>query len=115
MKNAFMSNPTPRSIRSIAALVPEQAGALVGFLDGLPQRYLQTRRPEIVREHFEMSLDLPQNGARVALRPMRQLYELILVSRDRPKLFADVAGVLSAWGMNIIKADAFSNDNAIVV
>ena len=46
---------------------------------------------------------------------MRQLYELTLVSRDRPKLFADVAGVLSAWGMNIIKADAFSNDAGTVV
>jgi [protein-PII] uridylyltransferase len=101
--------------RSIAALVPEHASALVGFLDGLPQRYLQTRRPDMVRDHFEMSLDLPQHGARVALRPMRQLYELTLVSRDRPKLFADVAGVLSAWGMNIIKADAFSNDAGTVV
>ncbi len=101
--------------RSIAALVPEHAAALVGFLDGLPQRYLQTRRPDLVRDHFEMSLDLPKHGARVALRPMRQLYELTLVSRDRPKLFADVAGVLSAWGMNIIKADAFSNDEGTVV
>lgn len=101
--------------RSIAALVPEHAEALVGFLDGLPQRYLQTRRPDMVRDHFEMSLDLPGYGARVALRPMRQLYELTLVSRDRPKLFADVAGVLSAWGMNIIKADAFSNDAGTVV
>ncbi len=101
--------------RSIAALVPEHSKELIGFLDGLPQRYLQTRRPDMVRDHFEMSLDLPKRGARVALRPMRQLYELTLVSRDRPKLFADVAGVLSAWGMNIIKADAFSNDAGTVV
>ncbi len=101
--------------RSIAALVPERSKELIGFLDGLPQRYLQTRRPDMVRDHFEMSLDLPKQGARVALRPMRQLYELTLVSRDRPKLFADVAGVLSAWGMNIIKADAFSNDAGTVV
>ncbi len=101
--------------RSIAALVPEHSRELIGFLDGLPQRYLQTRRPDMVRDHFEMSLDLPKRGARVALRPMRQLYELTLVSRDRPKLFADVAGVLSAWGMNIIKADAFSNDAGTVV
>jgi [protein-PII] uridylyltransferase len=101
--------------RSIAALVPEQSKALVGFLNGLPQRYLQTRRPDMIRDHFEMSLGVAEHGARAALRPMRQLYELTLVTQDRPKLFADVAGVLSAWGMNIIKADAFSNDAGTVV
>jgi [protein-PII] uridylyltransferase len=102
-------------LRSISSLVPEKAPELVQFLDGLPQRYMQTRRPDVVREHFEMSLALEKAGARVALRPVRQLYELTLVSQDRPKLFADIAGVLSAWGMNIVKADAFSNDEGTVV
>jgi [protein-PII] uridylyltransferase len=101
--------------RSIAALVPEKSKSLVDFLNGLPQRYLQTRRPDMVRDHFEMSLGIRDHGARVALRPMRQLYEMTLVTQDRPKLFADVAGAFSAWGMNIIKADAFSNDAGTVV
>jgi [protein-PII] uridylyltransferase len=69
----------------------------------------------MVRDHFEMSLGIRDHGARVALRPMRQLYEMTLVTQDRPKLFADVAGAFSAWGMNIIKADAFSNDAGTVV
>jgi [protein-PII] uridylyltransferase len=102
-------------MRSISTLVPEKSKELVEFLDGLPQRYMQTRRPDVVREHFEMSLDLGHNGARVGLRPVRQLFELTLVSQDRPKLFADIAGVLSAWGMNIVNADAFSNDAGTVV
>jgi [protein-PII] uridylyltransferase len=34
---------------------------------------------------------------------------------DRPMLFADMAGALSAWGMNIVKADAFSNDAGLIV
>ena len=101
--------------RSIAALVPEQSQQLIHFLDGLPQRYMQTRRPDIVRQHFEMSLQLETRAAVAAIRPVRQLFELTLVSRERPKLFADIAGVLSAWGMNIIKADAFSNDQGTVV
>jgi len=101
--------------RSIASLVSKQNDRLANFLDGLPQRYLQTRRPDMIRDHFEMSLGIVEHGARVVLRPMRQLYELTLVTQDRPKLFADVAGALSAWGMNIIKADAFSNDAGTVV
>ena len=30
-------------------------------------------------------------------------------------LFADMAGALSAWGMNIVKADAFSNSAGVIV
>jgi [protein-PII] uridylyltransferase len=41
--------------------------------------------------------------------------ELTLVTRDRPQLFATVAGALAAWGMNIVTADAFSNRQGIVV
>jgi [protein-PII] uridylyltransferase len=111
----FHVKPDASLHRSIAALVPEQSKALVNFLEGLPQRYLQTRRPDIVRDHFEMSLKLKAEGVCITLKPMRQLYELTLVSKDRPKLFADIAGALSAWGMNIVKADAFSNDEGTVV
>ena len=38
-----------------------------------------------------------------------------MITRDRPALFAILAGVLAGWGMNILKADAFSNDSGIVV
>ena len=34
---------------------------------------------------------------------------------DRPFLFATIAGVLAAWGMNIVKASAFSNEAGVVV
>jgi [protein-PII] uridylyltransferase len=46
---------------------------------------------------------------------MRHLFELVLIARDRPMLFADIAGTLSALGMNIVKAEAFANDAGIVV
>ncbi len=41
--------------------------------------------------------------------------ELTLVTRDRPSLFASMAGALAAWGMNIVTADAFSNSQGFVV
>ena len=37
------------------------------------------------------------------------------MTKDKPFLFAKIAGTLAAWGMNIVKADAFSNDAATVV
>src|SRR5277367_6074496 len=49
------------------------------------------------------------------LRRGRHWYELTLVTSDRPSLFATMAGVLAAWGMNIVKAAAFSNQAGVVV
>jgi [protein-PII] uridylyltransferase len=105
----------PAVMNRIMALAPERAPELRTFLEGLPQRYLQTRQPEQIRSHFHMALDLRENPVQVAFRTVRQLNEVTLVTADRPLLFADMAGVLSSWGMNIVKADAFSNAAGIIV
>ncbi len=102
-------------LRRLVAPVPAQAEALRSFLEGLPQRYLQTRMPEQIRAHLEMASRLGSEPVQLALRRARQLFELTLITRDRPMLFADMAGALSAWGMNIVKADAFSNETGVVV
>jgi [protein-PII] uridylyltransferase len=92
-----------------------QHDALKQFLEGLPQRYLQTRLPEQIRNHFQMALDLSKDAVQLDLRTNRQLLDLTVITRDRTRLFADVAGVLAAWGMNIVRAGAFSNDAGIIV
>jgi [protein-PII] uridylyltransferase len=85
------------------------------FLEGMPQRYLQTRLPDQIGEHFKLSLCLGEESVQLAFRPLRQFNEVTLITRDRPMLFADMAGALSAWGMNIVKADAFSNAAGIIL
>ena len=100
-------------IRSMVA--PTQFDALKQFLEGLPQRYLQTRLPEQIRHHFQMALNLDQDHVQLDLRPNRQLFDLTVITRDRARLFADVAGALAAWGMNIVKAGAFSNEAGVIV
>ena len=42
-------------------------------------------------------------------------FELILLTLDCPGLFAHVVGTLSSWGMNILKAEAFSNKAGVVL
>ena len=102
-------------LNRILALVPDRKEELRAFLEGLPQRYLQSRLPEQIRNHFKMALALPSKPVQLSFRTNRQLCELTLVTMDRPMLFADMAGALSAWGMNIIKADAFSNEAGLIV
>ena len=88
---------------------------LEGFLEGLPRRYLLTHAAGEVLAHVEMSARLGRDPVQLNLRRGRHWYELTLVTTDRPSLFAMMAGVLAAWGMNIVKAAAFSNQAGVVV
>jgi len=106
----------PTLLNRIRSMVPvSQYDQLKHFLEGLPQRYLQTRLPEQIRNHFQMALNLDNDNVQLDLRPNRQLYDLTVITRDRTRLFADVAGTLAAWGMNIVRAGAFSNDAGVIV
>jgi [protein-PII] uridylyltransferase len=106
----------PTLLNRIRSMVPAaQHEELKQFLEGLPQRYLQTRLPEQIRNHFQMALNLDKDNVQLDLRPSRQLYDLTVITRDRTRLFVDVAGVLAAWGMNIVRAGVYSNDAGVIV
>ncbi|MGC2737936.1 MAG: [protein-PII] uridylyltransferase [Candidatus Acidiferrales bacterium] len=85
------------------------------FLEGLPRRYLLTHAAGDVLAHLEMATRLDKDPVQINLRRGRHWYELTLVTKDRAFLFATMAGVLAAWGMNIVKAAAFSNQTGTVV
>lgn len=101
--------------RKFDSLPPRLVKDLEPFLEGLPQRYLGIYSAEQIIRHFELASRLWQEPVQTALAPARDLYELTVVTKDKPFLFATLAGALSAWGMEIIKANAFSNRDGIVV
>lgn len=99
-------------LRSMAAV---SNGKFKGFLEGFPQRYLLMHSPEEVMRHIEMADRLSAGAVQVDLRRGRHWYDLTLVAKDQPFLFAKLTGVLAAWGMNIVKANAISNRAGTVV
>ena len=99
----------------VRALVPTAGKKLKTFLEGLPKRYLATYPANDVLSHVEMAGRLGKEPVQLLLERGRHWFELTLVTHDRPHLFASVAGVLAAWGMNIVKANAFSNEAGTVV
>jgi [protein-PII] uridylyltransferase len=102
-------------VHRVAALLPGQRAAVGEYLEGFPERYVLTRTPEQVRTHFKMAQRFGEDAVQLDFRYALGLSELTLVTRDRPQLFATMAGVLAAWGMNIVTADAFSNRQGVVV
>ena len=99
----------------LRSLAPVTGGKFKEFLEGVPQRYLLVHSAEEVMRHMLMAEELSEDPVQVELKRGRHWYELTLVTRDRPFLFAKLAGVLAAWGMNIVKANAFSNQAGTVV
>src|SRR5260370_15103318 len=99
----------------IRTVTPGRAKKLKVFLDGMPQRYLGSNTPANILKHFEMAGELKKDPVQLDLQRGRHWYELTLVTTDRPSLFANLSGALAGWGMNIVKANAFSDSAGIVV
>ena len=99
----------------LRTLAPTAGKKVKAFLEGLPQRYLRTYAANEVLHHLEMAESLGKHPIQLDLKRGRHWFELTLVTNDRPFLFGKVAGTLAAWGMNIVKATAFSNQAGTVV
>jgi [protein-PII] uridylyltransferase len=99
----------------LRSLAPVIGAKFRDFVEGFPQRYLLVHSAEELMRHMEMAEQFGQDPVQVDLKRGRHWYELTLVTKDRPSLFATLTGVLAAWGMNIVKANAFSNQAGIVV
>jgi [protein-PII] uridylyltransferase len=103
------------TIARLQAMAPRSAKKIRDFLEGLPKRYLRSYRPEEILRHFEMAAGMGDDPVQLYLERGRHWFELTLVTKDRPFLFSKIAGALAAWGMNIVKADAFSDAAGVVV
>jgi [protein-PII] uridylyltransferase len=99
----------------LRSLAPVMGAKFKDFVEGFPQRYLRVHSAEEVMRHMQMAEEFGHDPVQVDLKRGRHWYELTLVTKDRPSLFATLTGVLAAWGMNIVKANAFSNQAGTVV
>jgi len=109
------AKPENELVLRVTAVMPERRAEVEEFLEGLPERYLSTRTPEQVREQFERSRRFADDPVQLDFRYSPAVNEITLITPDGPGLFANMAGALAAWGMNIITADAFSNRQGVVV
>ncbi len=92
-----------------------QAPDRAGFLEGFPVRYLRTHSEADIAAHLELERRSRARGVAVDIRKDNGFYRLTLVTSDRPFLLASMAGALSSFGMNILKAEGFTNRQGAVL
>jgi [protein-PII] uridylyltransferase len=94
---------------------PASAEDLHFFLEGFPRRYIATHTPEQIAGHLGLARRLASKPIGVELQARNDHFELTVVTADRPYLFASITGTLAAWGMSIVKADAFANAAGVIL
>jgi [protein-PII] uridylyltransferase len=105
------------SVSELQAHRPPEISALqvTEFLEGLPQRYLQLVDPRKVYDHVRLARNLESDEVRLRLDRQDDVWELSVVTKDRPHIFSNICGVLSYFGMDILRGQAMSNRHGLVL
>src|SRR4051812_8898977 len=90
-------------------------GEITRFLEGLPQRYLQLFSREAIYTHVRLARDIKPDEVHLSLQPVDGIWTLAVVPLDKPFLFSNICGVLSSFGMNILRGHALTNPNGLVL
>jgi len=94
---------------------PEGLGELETFIKGFPVRYLRTHTAAEIRAHSQLKEMSRPTGVAVQLHRPSGVYRLTIVARDTPFLFASLSGAISSFGLDILKAEAFSNAKGLIL
>lgn len=95
--------------------VPENFPGNAEFVKGFPLRYLRAHSATEITSHLQLFELSRPTGVAIRLDPMEGAYRLTVVARDKPFLFASFAGAISSFGLDILKAEAFSNASGILL
>jgi len=103
-------------IQAIISLLPEGTPSqqIRDFLDGFPRQYLKTTPKKQIADHFLLSRKLADRPMVMHIGRNGAVYDLLVMTADRPGLFSKMTGVLSFFGMNIIRGKAFSNRHGTI-
>ena len=88
---------------------------LVAFLQGLPRRYLSTFGLAAVYRHVRLARDIHPDQVHTFLEKHDDVWELTLVTLDKPFLFSNISGVLSYFGMDIHRGQAMTTPTGLVL
>jgi len=110
-------DPTEASLQELQEERPADIDTheLERFLDGLPHRYLRFVDAPHVYEHIRLSRNLDASTVQCSLEAKDSIWELTVVSVDQPKLYTKICGVLSYFGMDILRGQAMSNEQGVAL
>lgn len=98
-----------------AAPVGDASPQARALLEGLPARYRWSRAVEDIERDAALLEAARRSGAAVSLSAAHGGWRASVAAADHPRLFATLAGAISAHGMNIIECEAFTHREGFAV
>lgn len=95
--------------------VPEGLAGHASFVKGFPTRYLRAHDAGEIQGHIRLYEQSRPTGVALDLQRIEGAHRLTIIARDMPFLFASFAGAISSFGLDILKAEAFSNARGLVL
>jgi [protein-PII] uridylyltransferase len=85
------------------------------FLEGFPRRYLSLFDADAVYRHARLARDIRPDDVHCFLEQKGDVWELTVVTLDRAFLFSNLCGVLSYFGMDILRGSAMTGPSGLVL
>jgi [protein-PII] uridylyltransferase len=85
------------------------------FLKGLPRRYLTLFGLTSIYRHVRLARGLHKDEVHAVLERHDDVWELSLVTLDKPYLFSNISGVLAYFGMDIHRGQAMTTPDGLVL
>ncbi|HKJ25783.1 MAG TPA: HD domain-containing protein, partial [Myxococcota bacterium] len=121
-RRAFEQIQSRVEVRRDAARKELRAGGIADarideFFDVMPQRYFVSHTPRQIARHATVVLGLkPDELLATAVRAMRGNFsEFIVCTRDVPRLYSTVAGVLTAGNINILGSHVYTTRSGLAL
>jgi [protein-PII] uridylyltransferase len=93
--------------------IPE--AEMASFLEGLPRRYLTLFQPESIYDHVRLWRGMGPDDVHFFLNKKSDVWELTVVTLDKPYLFSNICGVLSFCDLDILRGHALTSRSALVL
>ena len=105
------------ALASLAANRPHDISEaeMTAFLTGLPRRYLTLFEPERIYGHVRLARNMTADDVHYFLNKKSDVWELTVVTLDKPYLFSNICGVLSHFSLDILRGHAFTSRSGLVV
>jgi [protein-PII] uridylyltransferase len=101
-----------------AGLAGFPAAEVAAHLANMPREWLLSEPPAELLRQSQAMLQPPRAGEvaiAADLQPEPGIWQVLVVTRDRPGLFAKVSGTLALHGLNVLGAEIYTRDDGLAL
>jgi [protein-PII] uridylyltransferase len=110
-------DPHETALTSLKANRPHDISEpeIATFLDGLPRRYLTLFEPKVIYQHVRLWRAMGADDVHHFIEKRSNVWELTVITHDKPYLFSNICGVLSYGGFDILRGHALTSRGGLVL